>query len=72
MLAGLALGYLALDVQPVDLTLRAKSRRVADAPSIRAASSRSRGMARKKFRGRKIAKGSPKALRKRMRPRIVS
>ena len=43
-----------------------------DAPSIRAASSRSRGMPMKKFRSRKIANGSPNAMWNSTSPRIVS
>ena len=43
-----------------------------EAPSIRAASSRSFGIPMKKFRRRKIANGSPNAVWKRTRPITVS
>ncbi len=49
-----------------------KNSRHSEAPSMRAASIRSRGIPAKKFRNRKIANGKAKAVWKRIRPKTVS
>jgi hypothetical protein len=46
--------------------------RISEAPSMRAASSRSFGIPMKKLRSRKMANGRPKAVWKRMSAKIVS